>query len=291
MRYSCKSAVEYDLDLQYKLRDRYIKNLSESQSFDGAYMKRCAVRKGKSFYAVKFPGQARYVYVGDDTHPEIRGIRMHHLYKKAIEVIETNIGVMEDFLRIYRKTNAADFNELLSSTYMLPGNDPFLRIEPEVYKWKTEQLALKEKLPVFDPAGLKVTAFDGTPMRSRAECIHHEAFFIYNVPSIFELPYKANGELLHPDFTALDVFTMTPKIFEHLGNWFHSNLAKRSRYRTDAVTRWDQLAEIGFFPESNLLLTFGADENNFDAQAIHRKIAMLAAPPPSEETMNMLRRQ
>lgn len=68
-------------------------------------------------------------------------------------------------------------------------------------------------------------------------------------------------------------------------------MAKRSRYRTDAVTRWDQLAEIGFFPESNLLLTFGADENNFDAQAIHRKIAMLAAPPPSEETMNMLRRQ
>jgi hypothetical protein len=48
MRYSCKSAVEYDLDLQYKLRDIYIKNLSESQSFDGAYMKRCAVRKGKS---------------------------------------------------------------------------------------------------------------------------------------------------------------------------------------------------------------------------------------------------
>ncbi len=291
MRYSCKAAVEYDLELQYKLRDEYVKTLSESQSLKGAYMKKCAVRKGKSFYAVKHPGQARYVYVGDDTHTEVREIRTRHLYEKAIDVIETNIGIMEDFLRIYRKTNASDLNELLSATYMLPENDPFLLIEPEVYKWKTEQLERKAKYPVFDPAGLKVKAFDGTMMRSRAECIHHEAFFIYNVPSIFELPYKAAGETLHPDFTALDVFTMTPKIFEHLGNWFHSNPAKRSRYRSDAVTRWDQLAEIGFFPETNLLLTFGSDENNFDAQAIHRKIAMLASPPPSEETMNMLRRQ
>ena len=57
MRYSCKSAVEYDLDLQYKLRDRYIKNLSERLSLNGAYMNSCVVRNGTGGYAVNFSGE------------------------------------------------------------------------------------------------------------------------------------------------------------------------------------------------------------------------------------------
>jgi hypothetical protein len=290
MRYSSKASVEYDLELHYKLRDSYIEKCKALGEHEGACLKQSSVKHGKIYYSLKRPGQSRYGYVGDDSHVEIREIKEFRFYKKALSVIETNILAMEEFLKIYRRTDTVYINELLSSTYGLPHRDAVLLLEPEIDEWMRKNLAIKEKAPVFDPASLTVKAFDGKMMRSRAECIHHEAFFIYNVPSIFELPYKISGDWLHPDFTALDVFTMSPVIFEHLGSWFHSNAVKRSRSRNDAVSRWDQFAKIGFTPEKNLLLTFGSDENNFDIQSIHRKIAMLASPPPSEETINMLRR-
>ena len=88
--------------------------------------------------------------------------------------------------------------------------------------------------------------------------------------------------------------TMTGRVFsavlEHLGNWFHSNEFKQQAYRKDALHKMDEYAKIGFYPEVNLLLTFGASDNVFDVQALHRKIAMFASPPPSEETMELLRR-
>ena len=73
-------------------------------------------------------------------------------------------------------------------------------------------------------------------------------------------------------------------------NWFHKDMVKRRQYRTESIDRWDQFAQLGFYPEVNLFLTFGAGESFFDAQAIHRRIAMLASPPPSKETIEMLRR-
>lgn len=144
--------------------------------------------------------------------------------------------------------------------------------------------------PPYEPAGLKVTAFDGTPMRSRAEAIHYEAFYIYGIPAFFECPLKIDGETFHPDFALLDLYTMSTFLMEHLGHWFHENEYKRKRYREDANHRIDSYTKVGYFPESNLLLTFGADDNIFDVQNLHRKIAMLAVPPPSEETMNLLKR-
>lgn len=83
---------------------------------------------------------------------------------------------------------------------------------------------------------------------------------------------------------------MESEIFEHLGNWFHKDVIKRRQYRAESIDRWDQLGQIGFYPEVNLFLTFGAGESHFDVQAIHRKVSILASPPPSAETIEALRR-
>jgi hypothetical protein len=79
-------------------------------------------------------------------------------------------------------------------------------------------------------------------------------------------------------------------IWEHLGNWFHENEYKRKRYRSDSVHRWDELYEIGFRPEDNLLLSYGTEDNVFDIQSLHRKVLALALPPPDPETIRFLKR-
>ncbi|MBQ6439568.1 MAG: hypothetical protein IJJ06_05420 [Mogibacterium sp.] len=290
MRYTSKYAVEFDLEQHYLLRKQYQEKCSILSEYEGFRIKENNRRKTRTFYSLKRPGESRYQYAGDSLNTEIQYVRELSYYKEMLIVIESNIRAMEDFLSIYRLTKAESINELLPKVYRLPKEASLLKAEPEVYKWLQEQRSLKDKYPVINPQGLKCTAFDGTLMRSRAECIHYEAFFIYNIPCIFELPYEVGRDILSPDFTALDVFLMMPKIFEHLGNWFHKDLVKRRQYRNESIERWDSFAHIGFFPEVNLFLTFAEGEDLFDAQAIHRKIAMLASPPPSEETLEMLRR-
>ena len=290
MRYSCKNNVEYDLRNHYKLLEKYTAEKSDLAEYNGYILKPTKIRGNKRYYSAKGPGSSRFSYVGSEENEQIRLIRENTFYEKSLQVIRSNINVMEDFLRIYKSTGAEHINELLGVSYKLPPDSMLLRDDGEVDQWIRECEEKKRTYGVFDPASLKITAFDGTLMRSRAEAIHHEAFYIYNVPDIFELPYDIKGEVYRPDFTILDLFTMTQKMWEHLGNWFHSNEFKRSSYRKDTIHRTDQYASIGYFPEFNLLFTFGTQDNVFDIQALHRKIAMFAAPPPSKETIEMLKR-
>lgn len=290
MRYSCYKSVEYDLKLHYKLLDKYTKEMNELSAYEGYVLKPSKVRGSKRYYSAKGPGMSGFHYTGNDENEQVQHIRERAFYEKAVDVIRSNIDIMEAFLRIYKSTGAQHINELLAACYTLPQNSILLKDDKEADEWLRQQMEEKSKQKVFDPEGLTVTAFDGTLMRSRAEAFHYEAFYIYNIPVVFELPYKIDGELYWPDFTFLDVFTLTSKMLEHLGNWFHSNEFKQQAYRKDALHKMDEYAKIGFYPEVNLLLTFGASDNVFDVQALHRKIAMFASPPPSEETMELLRR-
>lgn len=290
MRYSSIRAVEYDLELHYKLLDKYNKAIGSLSSYQGYVLKPTQIRGSRRYYSAKGPGMKHFSYIGGEENEQIRFIREYAFYEKAINVLQTNISIMEDFLRIYRRTGAEHINELLTACYTLPHSSPLLRDEAEADDWLRRQKEIKSRSRVFDPAGLTITAFDGTLMRSRAEAFHYEAFYMYNIPVVFELPYEIDGETYWPDFTFLDVFTLTAKMWEHLGNWFHSNEFKRAKYRQDAIHKFDEYAKIGFYPEANLFLSYGTTENVFDIQTLHRKIAMFAAPPPSLETIEMLKR-
>ena len=79
-------------------------------------------------------------------------------------------------------------------------------------------------------------------------------------------------------------------ISEHLGNWFHENDHKRNKYRNESIHRIDEYTKIGFYPEDNLMLTFGTNDRVFNVQSIHRKVALMAFPPPDKDTIEMLRR-
>ena len=290
MRFTSKGAVEYDLKQHYRLRNEFINECKELSEFEGCKIKPSGEWKGKPFYSVKSKDSSKFVYAGGDESPEIIGVRKYAYMKKSLEVVESNIYAMEKFLRVYQSTHADHITELLPKTYKTIGPVNWLNREVEIAQWVESKQAIKDSYPLFDPASLKVTSFDGSLVRSRAEVIHHMSFYIYNVPAIFELPYKFGNDTLYPDFTALYVFKMADIMLEHLGNWFHSDSYKREKYRKDSIHKWDQYYTLGFCPECNLLLTYGADDNHFDAEAISRKIAALAFPPPSEETIEMLRK-
>lgn len=196
MRYTSKYAVEYDLEQHYSLRSRYQEKCKELSAFEGFRIKPVKQRKGHSFYSIKRPDESNFKYAGDASNNDIQAIKEYRFYREMLEVIETNIKAMEDFLGVYRQTRAESINELLPRVYQLPKRDSLLKLEPEIAQWLHEKEATKKNYPVQNPANLTCTAFDGTLMRSRAECIHYEAFYIYNVPCIFEFPYEVGGDVL-----------------------------------------------------------------------------------------------
>ena len=290
MRYSCKKSVEYDLMMHYRLRDQYSEELKARDLYKNCFLKRQKGNNGNYYYSVKMPEADKYAYRGNVVDQDIALAKEYAFYKKAVEVIEFNIGLLEDFLRVYKRTHAENINELLKGAYSISRPQLMTLENREADEWLQRVRREKNKFPVFDEAGLTVTAFDGTKVRSRAEALHLEGFYIYDVPVVFECPYKINGEIYRPDFTTLDTFLMKTKIWEHLGNWFHTNDLKRNNYRREAIDRIDAYSKIGYYPESNLLLTFGSMENILDIQALLRKIAMIASPPPDEETLAILKR-
>ena len=289
MRYSSKRAVEYDLEKHYQMADRYNDELSARSQYKNSYIKLTKKTSEKRFYSVRKGTDKAFRYVGADEDSDLIAIREYKFYEEGLKIINSNIRAMEDFLSIYKNTGAENINELLTKAYRLPHNSALLQLEPEIDAWLNKMSREKARYPLFDEAGLTVTAFDGTKLRSRAEAFHYEAFYIYGIPAIFEYPYEIGEDILRPDFTTLDVHLIKPVIWEHLGYWFHSNIQKRERYRADNIHRIDQYSQIGFLPESNLILTFGSSDNRFDVQSIHRKIAMMASPPPSKEILDMLK--
>ena len=291
MRYSCRNSVEYDLKRHYELRDQYVRELNDRSMFSGCTIKIKKKRNGHTYYSAKMPEDIRMKYARRSEAASLNAIREYAFYEEMVSIIETNIEAMERMLAVYKKTHAECVNELLSEAYTLPPSSPLLIDDPLVIKWLESHKYEKKRSPVFDEAGLTVTAFDGTKVRSRAEALHYEAFFIYDVPVIFEFPYKIDGMTYHPDFTFLDVFSMVTHIWEHLGNWFHENPNKRNKYRVESLERIDEYKKIGFFAERNLQLSFGSNENEFDVQSINRKVAMFAVPPPSPETIAILSRR
>lgn len=290
MRFSSKEAVEYDLKMHYILLNQYEEKLNALSRYDGCLLKPIKYKGPNTYYSIRPQGKTKFQYAGNDHNEDVIRIREHAFYTKGAEIIRSNILAMESFLSIYQSTGAEHINELLHSTYKIPQTSTLLISDYEANKWLKDAIIKKNSYPIFDPDSLKVTAFDGTKMRSRAEALHYEAFYIYDVPVVFELPYEIGSEILRPDFSFLDVFTTTQKIWEHLGNWFHESKYKRERYREESIHRIDQFTTIGYYPEQNLFLSFGANDNVFDIQSIHRKIAMFAAPPPSIETIEMLKR-
>ena len=117
MRYSSIRAVEYDLELHYKLLDKYNKAIGSLSSYQGYVLKPTQIRGSRRYYSAKGPGMKHFSYIGGEENEQIRFIREYAFYEKAINVLQTNISIMEDFLRIYRRTGAEHINELLTACY------------------------------------------------------------------------------------------------------------------------------------------------------------------------------
>ena len=104
MRYSCRNSVEYDLKCHYGLLDKYTNEMGRLSMYDGYVLKPTKIRGTKRYYSAKGPGMTGFNYLGSEENDQVRLIREHAFYSKSVEIIRSNISVMEEFLRIFKST-------------------------------------------------------------------------------------------------------------------------------------------------------------------------------------------
>lgn len=108
---------------------------------------------------------------------------------------------------------------------------------------------------------------NGERVRSKSEVLIANALKRNGVPYRYEYPLILNnGQVIHPDFTALNVRTRKELYFEHLGMMDDEN------YADSALRRILNYEKNGIFPGDRLILTHETSKTPIDMRLLERII-------------------
>ncbi|MBQ3390371.1 MAG: hypothetical protein IJG57_04795 [Firmicutes bacterium] len=123
-----------------------------------------------------------------------------------------------------------------------------------------------EKKPIRDGSRVFYTE-NGETVRSKSEVIIANTYKAEGIPYRYEFPMTLqDGRKVHPDFTALNVRERKTMIHEHFG------MMDDPDYLNYAMEKIRRYAESGFFPGTNLILTFETSDRPLDTQELRRVI-------------------
>lgn len=209
-------------------KHRMDRQLSSLDSYAAWRLKKNSAKKSRHcYYDVILPGSRKSTYLGNESNETVLNVKRYRYAKKAVEIIETDIEVMESLIRNYISPDYNNINSRLPATYQTSlaadnSDEAFsTALPPDAVKWIQDLKKEKEKYPPYKPEQLKYEALDGTRMRSLGEVIIANFLLMAGIPFVYEVPMKINGEPVLPDFRILSLIDLkTVIIIEHQGMIF-----------------------------------------------------------------------
>ena len=105
----------------------------------------------------------------------------------------------------------------------------------------------------------------GERVRSKSEEIIANTLCKLKIPYKYECPIKLyNGEVIHPDFTILDVKNRRVFYYEHFGKMDDYD------YFVRFVNRMIKFEKSGIYPGKNLIMTFESSQATINSQAVEK---------------------
>lgn len=207
---------------------RMDRQLASLDSYGAWRLKRNSAKQSKHcYYDLILPGSKKSKYLGNESNETVLNVKRYRYAKKAVEIIETDIEVMESLVRNYISPDYSNINSRLPATYQTSltadnSDEAFSTALPsDAVKWIQDLKKEKEKYPLYKPEQLKYEALDGTRMRSLGEVIIANFLLMTGIPFVYEVPMIINGELVLPDFRILSLIDLkTVIIIEHQGMIF-----------------------------------------------------------------------
>jgi len=167
--------------------------------------------------------------------------------KKVLKLAQGELRNIHLLLKQYEKGQIETVYEKLQDPRQKLIQPVILTDEQYVNNWLEvayEKKALPDDAPEFFTA-------KGERVRSKSEIIIADTLSRMNVPYRYEFPLKLKGiGTIHPDFTVLNVRLRKTFLWEHFG------MMDDPEYSVKALAKIDSYEKNGYYPGSQLILTY-----------------------------------
>ena len=272
------------------MKQRMDRQLASLDSYDAWKLKRNSAKQSKHcYYDAILPGSKKGSYLGNESNETVLNVKRYRYAKKAVEIIETDIEVLEHLIRSYVSPDYSIINSRLPATYRtdLTADDSdesfSAALPPEAIKWMHALRKEKEQYPPYKPEQLKYEALDGTKMRSLGEVIIANFLLMAGIPFVYEVPMKINGELVLPDFRILSLIDLKTIItIEHQGMIF------TEEYPLKYIRSLRLYLQSDLVINQDLFFTFSDKKGRFDIRQLTSIIRQFVKPSIDTEMAGYL---
>ena len=256
--------ISSEIDFINKTIQRVASELSELQKKVPAEAKLRTTRNGNVYqYFIREKGtdtNGKYIKKAEMEKAEI--LAQIEYDEKLILILQR---ITEDWKKL--ETDGAEDPFEYTLEQMAPGKrvlikPPYITDECYLNTWKKqefERLTFREDTPEFyTKKGLRV--------RSKSEVIIAEMLDDMNIPFIYEKPLKLKNEIVHPDFTLLDIKDRKEIYWEHFG------MMDDMEYRNNAFYKIRSYESNGYCQHDTFIWTFETSKYPLNTKAIRKMI-------------------
>ena len=274
------------------MKRRMDRQLASLDSYSAWRLKPNSPKRSKHcYYDAVLPGSKKGHYLGNELNENVLNVKRYRYAQMAVEIIESNIEVLESLIRNYISPDYININSRLPATYRtdlaLNNSDQVFSttLPPEAMKWIRDLRKEKEKYAPYKPEQLRYEALDGTKMRSQGEVIIANFLLMAGIPFVYEVPMKINGELVLPDFRILSLLDLkTVIIIEHQGMIF------TEEYPFKYIRSLRLYLQSDLVINQDLFFTFTDEKGRFDIRQLTNIIRQFVKPSIDTEMAGYLQK-
>ena len=269
---------------------RMDRQLASLDSYGAWRLKKNSAKQSKHcYYDGILSGSKKSKYLGNESNETVLNVKRYRYAKKAVEIIETDIAVLESLIKNYVSPDYSNINSSLPATYQTKmaadnSDEAFSAVlPPEAIKWVQDLRKEKDKYPPYKPEQLKYEALDGTKMRSLGEVIIANFLLMTGIPFVYEAPMRIKGELVLPDFRILSLIDLkTVIIIEHQGMIF------TEEYPSKYIRSLRLYLQSDLVINQDLFFTFTDEKGTFDIRQLAGIIRKFVKPSIDTEMAGYL---
>ncbi|MCR4841552.1 MAG: hypothetical protein K5848_08455 [Lachnospiraceae bacterium] len=107
---------------------------------------------------------------------------------------------------------------------------------------------------------------NGLRVRSKSEVIISEILDDFGIPFLYEKPLQLGDEVVHPDFTLLDMTNRKEVYWEHFG------MMDDIEYRNKALKKMGRYEENGYYQHCSTIWTFETQNNPINIMSLRNMV-------------------
>ena len=219
------------------------------------------------YFSVRTSSKDPEIYLSSRDPGLIEAYAQKRYASTVIPKLKANLKAAESFLKLYSGSDEDEIASAQSSVLLQLVRNTYITRDDYAAAW------LKQNWPerAYEEAPPQLPTLRGDLVRSKSEAAIANSLFSRGIPYLYEKPlYLPDSEYpVFPDFTILDVYTRTEKIWDHLGLMDDPIYASKN---TRKIRRYEK---AGYTPGKNLILTFETKDYPFTATNAEQTIKAL----------------